>query len=76
MARSLRSSREKANKSRLRSNVFGPVEQQRKERLSAKLLELATNSQTTASKESSGVNGEQGTSMNNFTLLDEAQTKF
>ncbi|MCJ1458366.1 hypothetical protein MMC28_008738 [Mycoblastus sanguinarius] len=46
MAKSLRSSRKKVNKSKLRSNVFGPVENARKERLSTKLLELATNPQS------------------------------
>lgn len=39
MAKGLRSSVKKANKARLRSNTFGPVEKARKERLSAKLLE-------------------------------------
>jgi len=42
MAKGLRSSTKKANKSKLRSNVFGPVEGARKERLSAKLLDLAS----------------------------------
>lgn len=47
MAKGLRSSRNKANNSRLRSKVFGPIESARKERLSAKLVELASKSQTT-----------------------------
>lgn len=42
MAKGLRSSRNKANNVKLRSNVFGPAEDARKERLSAKLLELAS----------------------------------
>lgn len=42
MAKSLRSSRNKTNNLKLRSKVFGPVEDARKERLSAKLLELAS----------------------------------
>ena len=42
MAKGLRSSRNKVNNSKLRSNVFGPVEDERKQRLSAKLLELAS----------------------------------
>ena len=42
MAKGLRSSRKKTNNSKLRSHVFGPVEDARKERLSAKLLELAS----------------------------------
>lgn len=41
MGKGLRSSVKKANKARLRSKVFGPVEQARKERLSLKLLETA-----------------------------------
>jgi Protein of unknown function (DUF2423) len=42
MAKSARSSVKKANKSKLRARVFGPVENARTERLSAKLLQLAT----------------------------------
>ncbi|KAI9761192.1 MAG: hypothetical protein M1840_001992 [Geoglossum simile] len=44
MAKSARSSVKKANKSKLRARVFGPVEIARTERLSAKLLQLATES--------------------------------
>lgn len=44
MAKGLRASSKKANKSLLRQNVFGPIEAARKERLSAKLLELASKS--------------------------------
>ena len=44
MAKGLRASTKKANKFLLRQNVFGPVEAARKERLSAKLLELASKS--------------------------------
>ena len=42
MAKGLRSSPNKANNSKLRSNIFGPAEDARKERLSARLLELAS----------------------------------
>ncbi|KAL2037022.1 hypothetical protein N7G274_010307 [Stereocaulon virgatum] len=42
MAKGLRSSRNKANNLKLRSRIFGPVEDARKDRLSAKLLELAS----------------------------------
>lgn len=42
MAKGLRSSVKKANKAKLRSRVFKPVEDARTERLSAKLLELAS----------------------------------
>ena len=45
MAKGLRSSTEKANKAILRRRVFGPEEDARKERLSVKLLELASKSQ-------------------------------
>ncbi|RGP60519.1 family upf0642 protein [Fusarium longipes] len=41
MAKSARASTRKANNRRLVSNVFGPAEAARNERLSAKLLELA-----------------------------------
>jgi hypothetical protein len=40
MAKSLRSSRLKVNKSKLRENVNGPTEKARAERLSAKLQEI------------------------------------
>jgi hypothetical protein len=46
MAKGLRASTKKSNKSSLREKVFGPVENARKERLSAKLLELASQPQT------------------------------
>ena len=42
MAKSSRASTKKANNARLKSGVFGPVETARTERLSAKLLELAS----------------------------------
>ncbi|KAL9075094.1 MAG: hypothetical protein Q9161_001779 [Pseudevernia consocians] len=45
MAKGLRSSRNKANKSKLRSHVFGPAEIARKERLSAKIIGLASKPQ-------------------------------
>ena len=41
MAKSSRASSVKANNQRLKKNVFGPVEDARTARLSAKLLELA-----------------------------------
>ncbi|KAF2238611.1 hypothetical protein EV356DRAFT_529066 [Viridothelium virens] len=41
MAKSLRSTRNKVNKSSLRKKVFNPVETARLERLSSKLLDLA-----------------------------------
>ncbi|MCJ1395257.1 major facilitator super transporter protein [Xylographa bjoerkii] len=42
MAKGLRASTKKANRVKLRSRVFGPVEDARTQRLSAKLLELAS----------------------------------
>ncbi|CAI4211445.1 unnamed protein product [Parascedosporium putredinis] len=41
MAKSARASSRKVNNQRLKTNVFGPVESARAERLSAKLMELA-----------------------------------
>jgi hypothetical protein len=41
MAKSLRASSRKANNMRLKAALFGPAEQARAERLSAKLMELA-----------------------------------
>jgi hypothetical protein len=41
MAKSLRASRKKENKAKLRSRVHQPAEDARTERLSAKLLEVA-----------------------------------
>ncbi|KAI9826800.1 MAG: hypothetical protein M1832_005738 [Thelocarpon impressellum] len=49
MAKGLRSSVKKANRAKLRVRVFGPVEDARTERLSAKLLALASQSKTTKS---------------------------
>ncbi|TVY28641.1 hypothetical protein LHYA1_G002344 [Lachnellula hyalina] len=42
MAKGARASTNKANNVKLKANVFGPVENARTERLSAKLLELAS----------------------------------
>lgn len=42
MAKGLRSSVKKSNRAKLRTKVFGPVEDARRERLSAKLVELAS----------------------------------
>lgn len=41
MAKSARASSEKANKSRLKAKLFGPIEDARAARLSARLQELA-----------------------------------
>ena len=60
MAKGLRSSRKKTNKSKLRSNVFGPVEAARKERLSAKLIDLALEPQQKHDESMKMTDGEQG----------------
>merc|ERR1711981_1356082 len=51
MAKGLRASVTKRNKSKLRSRVFGPTEDARTERLSAKLLELAQQPKATQDTE-------------------------
>ena len=50
MAKGLRSSKIKANRAGLRSTVFGPTERARKERLSAKLLEIAAKPKPSATE--------------------------
>ena len=60
MAKGLRSSRNKGNKSMLRSNVFGPAERARKERLSAKLIELALEPQPKNKESVKVTDGEEG----------------
>jgi hypothetical protein len=51
MAKGARASTKKANNVRLKSKVFGPVESARVERLSAKLLELASQAKPEPAKE-------------------------
>ncbi|KAI9881391.1 MAG: hypothetical protein M1830_003398 [Pleopsidium flavum] len=51
MAKGLRSSVKKSNRAKLRSSVFGPVEDARRERLSAKLLELASRPRPTITED-------------------------
>lgn len=58
MAKGLRSSRNKINNSKLRSKIFGPVEDERKQRLSAKLLELASKPATKAEDDAKMVDGQ------------------
>ena len=60
MAKGLRSSRNKTNNSKLRSNVFGPAETARKERLSAKLIELASKPQPNPEQGTKMTDGEKG----------------
>lgn len=58
MAKGARASTKKANHQKLKSNVFGPIETARTERLSAKLLELA--SQPKPGKEDVAMSEESG----------------
>ena len=60
MAKGLRSSQNKANKSKLRSNVFGPVDVARKERLSARMIGLASKSQPNSYKDMKMTSGQKG----------------
>ncbi len=60
MAKGLRSSRNKANKSKLRSNVFGPVDIARKGRLSARMIGLASKSQPNSDKDMKMASGQKG----------------
>lgn len=60
MAKGLRSSTIKANKSSLRKKIFGPVENARKQRLSAKLLELASQSHATVDNDTQMREAQQG----------------
>ena len=60
MAKGLRSSRNKVNNSKLRMKVFGPVEDARKDRLSAKLLELASKPKPKAEEGAKMVDDDEG----------------
>lgn len=51
MAKGARASSHKANNQKLKANVFGPIETARTERLSAKLLELASQPKLKPAKE-------------------------
>lgn len=67
MAKGLRASVKKNNKSKLRSKVFGPVVDARTERLSAKLLELAQ--QAKPAKSEMEVDSEKGMTNEPFLSL-------
>ncbi|TVY57178.1 hypothetical protein LSUE1_G007781 [Lachnellula suecica] len=58
MAKGARASTNKANNVKLKANVFGPVETARTERLSAKLLELASQPKPKPEKKDVAINGE------------------
>lgn len=69
MAKSLRSSTEKADKAILRRRVFGPKEAARKERLSVKLLELASKSQAKSAGKDTKTNDSNHGLKDNFCYL-------
>ncbi|KAH8821520.1 hypothetical protein F5884DRAFT_90358 [Xylogone sp. PMI_703] len=58
MAKSARASTKKTNNSKLKARVFGPVENARTERLSAKLLELASQSKPKEAANDAGLTTE------------------
>lgn len=60
MAKGARASTKKANHQKLKSRVFGPVESARTERLSAKLLELASQPKPKPVKEDIVMDSEEG----------------
>ena len=60
MAKGARASTKKANHQKLKSRVFGPVESARTERLSAKLLELASQPKPQPAKEDIVMKSEDG----------------
>ncbi len=64
MAKGARASTTKTNHRNLKSKVFGPVESARTERLSAKLLELASQPKPKPLKEDAIVDSEQGRAKN------------
>jgi hypothetical protein len=51
MAKGLRASTKKANRAKLRSKVFGPVEDARMQRLSSRLLDIASRPQSKATQD-------------------------
>lgn len=50
MAKGLRASTKKANRAKLRSKVFGPVEDARMQRLSSRLMEIASRPESKAAQ--------------------------
>jgi len=51
MAKGLRASTKKANRAKLRSKVFGPVEDARMQRLSSRLMDIASRAQSKATQD-------------------------
>ena len=66
MAKGLRASVKKNNRNKLRARVFGPVEDARTQRLSAKLLELAR--QPKPAKSEMEVDSEKGNTVSHYDL--------
>jgi len=60
MAKGARASTKKSNNQKLKSRVFGPVESARTERLSARLLELASQPKPKPVKEDVVMDSEEG----------------
>jgi hypothetical protein len=69
MAKGARASTKKVNHQKLKSRVFGPVESARTERLSAKLLELASQPKPKPVKDDIVMDSEQGMGSNSPFVL-------
>jgi hypothetical protein len=69
MAKGARASAKKANHQKLKNEVFGPVENARTERLSAKLLELASQPRPKPVKEDILMESEEGMGSNSPSVL-------
>ncbi|KAL8873164.1 MAG: hypothetical protein Q9174_001316 [Haloplaca sp. 1 TL-2023] len=72
MAKGLRSSVKKANKARLKARVFGPVEEARKKRLSAKLLATALEPSTHAKDDAMVLDDSEGLTAKQHAFSTEA----
>jgi Protein of unknown function (DUF2423) len=75
MAKGARASTKKANHQKLKTRVFGPVESARTERLSAKLLELATQPKPKPVKEDIAMESEEGMGYSSSIFI-EVLTKY
>ncbi|KAE9374369.1 hypothetical protein N431DRAFT_371883 [Stipitochalara longipes BDJ] len=73
MAKGARASTKKANNQKLKSRVFGPVESARTERLSAKLLELASQPKPKPVKEDIVMESDEGTTAENNEVPAESK---
>lgn len=71
MAKSSRASTTKANNQRLKAKVFGPVEAARQERLSAKLLEIASQPKPVPEREMEDAEGKGDTEQKEATGGDK-----